>query len=81
VEPKTGRTHQIRIHLTSIGFPVAGDKVYGFKGTPQKLFKRQMLHAQAISFLTPQAEFLEIESPLPQDFAFSLQQLTPIAKN
>jgi 23S rRNA pseudouridine1911/1915/1917 synthase len=78
VEPKTGRTHQIRIHLTSIGFPVAGDKVYGFKGTPQKLFKRQMLHAQAISFLTPQAEFLEIESPLPQDFAFSLQQLTPL---
>lgn len=81
VEPKTGRTHQIRIHLASIGFPVAGDKIYGFKGIPQKLFKRQMLHAQTISFLIFQGELLEIEAPLPQDFAFSLQQLTPIAKN
>ncbi len=81
VEPKTGRTHQIRIHLASIGFPVAGDKIYGFKGVPQKLFTRQMLHAQTISFLTPQRELLEVEAPLPQDFAFSLQQLTSIAKN
>lgn len=81
VEPKTGRTHQIRIHLASIGFPVAGDKIYGFKGASSELFKRQMLHAQTISFLTPQAEFLEIEAPLPQDFAFVLKQLTPIAKN
>jgi len=81
VEPKTGRTHQIRIHLASIGFPVAGDKIYGFKGASQKLFKRQMLHAQTISFLTPQGKLLEIEAPLPQDFAFALQQLVPIAKN
>ena len=81
VEPKTGRTHQIRIHLASIGFPVAGDKIYGPKGAPEELFKRQMLHAQVISFLTPQGEFLEIEAPMPQDFASALRRLLPIAKN
>ena len=81
VEPKTGRTHQIRIHLASIGFPVAGDKIYGPKGAPEELFKRQMLHAQAISFLTPQGEFLEIEAPMPQDFASTLRRLPSIAKN
>ncbi|MFA5392548.1 MAG: RluA family pseudouridine synthase [Candidatus Paceibacterota bacterium] len=81
VEPKTGRTHQIRIHLASIGFPVAGDKIYGFKETSKKIFKRQMLHAQAISFLTPNSEFLEIEAQMPTDFTFVLQQLIPIAKN
>jgi 23S rRNA pseudouridine1911/1915/1917 synthase len=81
VEPKTGRTHQIRIHLASIGFPVAGDKIYGPKGAPEELFKRQMLHAQVISFLTPQGKFLEIEAPIPQDFASALRRLLPIAKN
>ena len=81
VEPKTGRTHQIRIHLASIGFPVAGDKIYGFKEAYEGVFKRQMLHAQVISFLTPQGEFLEIEAPMPQDFASALRRLLPIAKN
>ena len=78
VSPQTGRTHQIRIHLASIGFPVAGDKLYGNPKISHSVFPRQMLHAQAISFLTPQGEFLEIEAPLPQDFVSVLQQLTPL---
>jgi len=82
VEPKTGRTHQIRIHLASIGFPVAGDRTYGnITSVDEKLFPRQMIHAYKISFFLPNGELLETQAPIPKDFLDTLKKLPPIAKN
>jgi 23S rRNA pseudouridine1911/1915/1917 synthase len=62
----TGRTHQIRVHLHSIGHPVLGDKVYGKAASE---FSRQMLHAWRLGFFHPIAEnWLEFEAGLPDDF-------------
>lgn len=61
--PETGRTHQIRVHLKSIGHPIAGDKIYKFKRqtAPQGL-KRQFLHASSLKFLD-----YKFKTPLPRD--------------
>jgi 23S rRNA pseudouridine1911/1915/1917 synthase len=65
----TGRTHQIRVHLQSIGHPVLGDKLYGKKPTTHR---RQMLHAWRLGFFHPMTEnWLEFEAGLPDDFAQS----------
>ncbi len=76
--PKTGRTHQIRVHLASIGFPVVGDKMYG---KPKKLNKLNLshhfLHAQTISFVLPSGESIKIRAPLPEDLKNILQQIEP----
>jgi 23S rRNA pseudouridine1911/1915/1917 synthase len=62
----TGRTHQIRVHLHSIGHPVLGDKVYGKTSSE---YGRQMLHAWRLGFFHPIAEnWLEFEAGLPDDF-------------
>jgi len=79
VIPKTGRTHQIRVHLASIGFPVAGDKVYGRSKKSRLIFSRQMLHAKKIVFFSSNHTKLTIFSPLPNDFKQVLQGLRPIA--
>jgi 23S rRNA pseudouridine1911/1915/1917 synthase len=69
----TGRTHQIRVHLASIGHPVLGDRTYGGKtGLEIKGRKitvpRQMLHAEVLGFKHPASgEYMEFESPLPED--------------
>lgn len=69
----TGRTHQIRVHLASIGHPVLGDRTYGSKtsielGRRKITFPRQMLHAELLGFTHPKTkEYLEFTSPLPQD--------------
>jgi 23S rRNA pseudouridine1911/1915/1917 synthase len=61
----TGRTHQIRVHLASIGHPVAGDKLYGAPASPQS---RYFLHAASIAFDSPATgERLTIAAPLPED--------------
>ena len=72
VYPKTGRTHQIRVHLASIKHPVAGDPLYAGKSLYAlsfEIFKRMMLHAYKISFQSPTSnEVVAFESPLPKGF-------------
>jgi 23S rRNA pseudouridine1911/1915/1917 synthase len=72
VNMETGRKHQIRIHLKSIGYPVLGDKTYGpniIGGEWRKNIKRQMLHAYEISYPDPfTGKKVEITAPFPADF-------------
>ncbi len=68
LELETGRTHQIRVHLASVGHPVAGDEVYGPK-PPISELHGQCLHAGKIGFVHPIAgKYLEFDSPLPDYF-------------
>jgi 23S rRNA pseudouridine1911/1915/1917 synthase len=77
VQPETGRTHQIRVHLAALGHPVLADPVYGARGRralpaegPGRELGRQALHAAAIDVPHPRtSERLRICSPLPSDFA------------
>jgi len=73
----TGRTHQIRVHLKSIGHPVLGDATYGWKRGPgMPAVPRVMLHAERIAFLHPvTARPLDLRAPLPADFAGLLATL------
>ena len=72
---ETGRTHQIRVHMASIGHPVAGDDVYGPKKVITKL-NGQCLHAKVIGFVHPRSgEYLEFNSELPEYFKKFLKEL------
>ena len=64
--PKTGRTHQIRIHLASIGCSIVGDKLYGKKDNPWQL-TRQFLHAESVEFSLKTGERIKIEADLPDE--------------
>ncbi|MDO5491108.1 MAG: RluA family pseudouridine synthase [Bacillota bacterium] len=71
---ETGRTHQIRVHLSHIGHPVAGDALYG--GQAPDLISRQALHASFLRFLHPiTKEELRLEAPLPDDMLNAMNQL------
>ena len=73
VEPVTGRTHQIRVHLSAIGHPIVGDSVYG---RPSPVLDRQFLHAWRLSFGMPLGgRQVEFESPLPADLRDALEVL------
>lgn len=73
--PKTGRTHQIRVHLKHLGYPVICDPLYA-KGRPCILgFARQALHAYALSITLPSGERRTFEAPLPPDFTHALERL------
>ena len=72
---ETGRTHQIRVHMASIGHPLLGDVLYGPKKCPYKL-QGQTLHAAVIGFVHPTSgEYLEVEAPLPDYFKYLLEIL------
>ena len=87
VSPKTGRTHQIRVHMAHIGHPVVGDPIYGYKKNWWKKqatldnnvftqIKRQMLHAARLGFVHPDSEdFCEFQAPLPEDMDHVLKSL------
>ncbi|MEK7116891.1 MAG: RluA family pseudouridine synthase [Patescibacteria group bacterium] len=75
IRPKTGRTHQIRVHLKAIGHPVVGDKLYGptspkaSRGKEKNLgFDRLALHALSIKLELPNHTHITIESALPKEF-------------
>lgn len=73
VVPQTGRTHQIRVHLSAIGYPVMGDAIYGVK-SPH--LSRQFLHADRLGFRLPATgEYVEFTSELPPDLAQALEAL------
>jgi len=75
VQPHTGRTHQIRVHLAYIGHPVVGDKVYGYR-KQRVAVGRQFLHAARLIFHHPvRAEMLDLSAPLPQDLQSVLDEL------
>jgi 23S rRNA pseudouridine1911/1915/1917 synthase len=73
VSPLTGRTHQIRIHLSAIGYPVVGDPVYGVKSA---YVNRQFIHAYRLGFRLPSTkQHQEFTSPLPMDLEQALEYL------
>ena len=73
---ETGRTHQIRVHLASIGHPLEGDPVYAGRGP--RLLGRQALHAWKLAFAHPRnGEAVGFESPLPADLQALLESLRP----
>jgi len=75
VEPQTGRTHQIRVHLTFLGFPVVADEIYG-KSQNALGLSRQFLHAHKIAFDLPRTgKRVEFIAPLPQDLSGVLKYL------
>src|SRR6185312_16776596 len=68
VFPKTGRTHQIRVHFAAIGHPIVADVLYGV-GRPSTLgFARLALHAMSLRFVHPNGQEVNFEAPLPPDF-------------
>ncbi|MDB5349158.1 MAG: pseudouridine synthase, RluA family [Planctomycetota bacterium] len=88
--PKTGRTHQIRVHLTHIGHPIVADKMYSGRSrltvgdligpdaadAERPLIERQALHAQRLEFDHPRTgERLKLEAPIPQDIAQTIAAL------
>jgi 23S rRNA pseudouridine1911/1915/1917 synthase len=86
LSPKTGRTHQLRVHLAMLGHPIVGDATYGggaarFKGNPRlqalrPLVTRQMLHAWRLVLTHPRTgQPISGEAPLPEDFQEVLQFL------
>jgi len=78
VRLETGRTHQIRVHMQHIGFPLVGDPVYGRKTGPE--FQRQALHARRLSFTHPvTGKQLRFQQPLPDDFEDFLNELRDAA--
>ena len=72
--PKTGRTHQIRAHLSALGYPIIGDSLYGDLTHPRhNLMDRQALHAYLLAFIHPgSGERIEFQAPYPDDLSVVL---------
>lgn len=82
VKLHTGRTHQIRVHLASIGHPLMGDELYGTKRTKVKGLNRQFLHAKKIEVQLPDKTWIEAESDFPKDLKEFLNNLnSKVVKN
>jgi len=75
VHPKSGRTHQVRVHLKSIGKPILCDLLYAPGKECMPEMGRQSLHAAAIEFVMPGSGKKKLEAPLPDDFKKTLEKL------
>lgn len=73
--PKTGRTHQIRVHFTALQRPVVGDKLYASTKPEMLGFKRLALHAREITFKDTKGESHTVAAPFPQDFINALETI------
>ncbi|MEK7646298.1 MAG: RluA family pseudouridine synthase [Patescibacteria group bacterium] len=74
-EPKTGRTHQIRVHLTAVNHPVVGDSLYAPKRPYLFGFERLALHSHVVSFTALDGERITVTAPLPEDMSGALKEL------
>jgi 23S rRNA pseudouridine1911/1915/1917 synthase len=79
LHPQTGRTHQIRVHLASIGFPLVGDGLYGATkrdALSKRLTPRHMLHASELSFEQPSSrKAIKLYAPIPEDMSSVIAEL------
>ncbi|MBN2034707.1 MAG: RluA family pseudouridine synthase [Deltaproteobacteria bacterium] len=84
ITPRTGRTHQIRVHFSHAGHPIVGDPLYGFRSIWWKkhfppgveVVKRQMLHAEKLGFIHPDSgQYCEFHAPVPEDMGRVLAML------
>lgn len=76
VEPETGRTHQIRVHMAYLGHPVVGDATYGLR-KPRLALSRHFLHAAGLAFQHPvRGQSMQFRSSLPNDLAACVRALT-----
>ncbi len=75
INPHTGRTHQIRVHLKAVGHPILHDDLYAPKGPHILGFKRMALHAYSVSFRGLDGVEHRVEAPLPEDFKAGLAEL------
>ncbi|HEY4512170.1 MAG TPA: RluA family pseudouridine synthase [Candidatus Paceibacterota bacterium] len=76
VWPLTGRTHQIRVHMNSIGHPVVADTLYAPRQKPLLGFKRQALHASKVTFKDLKGKSVEIKAPFPEDFEKAMEEIS-----
>ncbi len=80
-ELETGRTHQIRVHMSAMGHPLLGDEVYGSRNFPFRL-QGQSLHAKILGFRHPSSgEYVEVDAPLPEYFAHLLEIMDARSQN
>eukprot|EP00435_Cladocopium_sp_Y103_P066602 s369_g28.t2 len=80
VRPKTGRTHQIRVHMASIDCPLAGDLTYGFRQNASVPCPRLFLHCRRIQLLDMNDDVFSAEAKLPQELAEVLKTLEPLGQ-
>lgn len=73
--PRTGRTHQIRVHFKAINHPVVADQLYAPNHAPLFGFKRLALHAYAVEFKTLEGETMKIVAPYPKDFQKAVKEI------
>ena len=74
--PKTGRTHQIRVHMAALNLPIVGDKIYGRKNEVETFgLERLALHCYALEFRLPNNEWVTLSAPYPADFATAVKRL------
>jgi 23S rRNA-/tRNA-specific pseudouridylate synthase len=74
-EPKTGRTHQIRVHFVAIQHPIVGDSLYAPKRPPALGFTRTALHSRSVEFENVAGEKIKVFAPLPEDFIEAAKEL------